>query len=291
MLNQRIDGATKLVGLLGFPVAHSISPVLHNHLFAHYGLNMAYVPLAVAPSELHQAAYAMRASGFVGANVTIPHKRQVMSFCDEVSDLSARVGAVNTLCFRDGRLRGDTTDATGFLRALVWMKHDLRGGTCLILGNGGTARSLAYSLALEKIPSTLTIAGRNREKAAALAAEISQGSGMRVSATGLGDPAFVQACAECSLCVNCTSVGMHPNPGASPLPQALLRKDMTVFDTVYNPVETMLLRQARAAGCPAQNGLRMLVYQGLASFTQWTGITVDESVIDFDDLQRMVAAH
>lgn len=195
MQTQRVSGTTGLVGLLGFPVAHSISPLLHNHLMRHYGLDMAYVPLPVAPRDLHGAIRAIRTCGFVGANVTIPHKRQTMHYCDSVSELSRRVGAVNTLVCRNGGLHGDTTDAAGFYRALAWMNHNPRGGACLLLGTGGAARSLAFSMAIDGIPRTLTIAGRNLGKARALADEIARECGRDVHAVGLDDPAMAEICA------------------------------------------------------------------------------------------------
>jgi shikimate dehydrogenase len=285
---QRIGGATRLVGLLGWPVAHSLSPCIHNHALRRCGLDLAYVPLAVRPRELHAALTGMRACGFVGANVTIPHKQQVMHCCDRLSDLSRRVGAVNTLYYEDGMLCGTTTDPEGFLRAVEHMGYRW-GGSCVVLGNGGTARTLACALALRRLPSGLTLAGRDKGRVSALAADISAASGFPVAWTTLGSPKFAQAMAEADLCVNCTSVGMHPRVKESPLRPEHLHRGMTVFDTVYNPAETLLLAQARAAGCRAQNGLRMLLYQGLASFKLWTGVDVDEGIFDLDELQAVLA--
>jgi shikimate dehydrogenase len=157
-----------------------------------------------------------------------------------------------------------------------------------VLGTGGTARTLGFALALSGNIQSLTIAGRNSEKVNSLARDIEHGCSLNVATSSLEPTALMKTLDACTLLVNCTSVGMHPNSDASPLPGSLLRKGMTVFDTIYNPQETQLIAMAKEAGCQAQNGLRMLVYQGLASFKLWTGITVDESIYDFDELQDMV---
>ncbi len=286
MKTQPIGGTTRCVGLLGRPVAHSISPRIHNHLFHVYGLPYAYVPLDVAPADLPSVVHAMRACGFLGANVTIPHKQQVIHSCDIVSPLSARIRTVNTLCFKGGLLHGTTTDPEGFLRALAWMGHDCRGGHCVLLGNGGTARTLGFALALERLPATLSLVGRSRERVRALAVEIASETGMETGHTTFDSPELDQVMARCTLCVNCTSVGMHPHEEATPLAERYLHGEMTVFDAIYNPSRTLLLQQAEQRGCAVQNGLRMLVYQGLASFRLWTGLEPEEHHIDLDELRR-----
>lgn len=289
MERQHIDGATRLIGLLGWPVAHSISPQLHNHLLARLGLPLAYIPLGVRPDSLHTVVHALRACGFAGANVTIPHKQQVVHFCDVISDLSSRTGTVNTLYFRDGLMHGTTTDPEGFLRALAWMGHDARGGNVVILGNGGTARTLGFALALRRLPASLTLVGRNSERVSGLAAEIESGSGFPVGWTLFDAPRLRDTMRSCSLCVNCTSVGMHPHTDASVLSPEFFHPGMAVVDTIYNPARTLFLRQAEQAGCAVQNGLRMLVYQGLASLALWVGHEIGEALVDLDELQGQVA--
>jgi shikimate dehydrogenase len=285
---QPITGATRLVALLGDPVAHSISPQIHNHLFRYFELPYAYIPLQVKSPDLQTAVAAIRASRFLGANVTIPHKQHIINYCDAISPLASQIGAVNTLYFKNNLLCGTTTDPEGFFRAIRWMGHDLTGGRVIILGNGGTARTLGFALALEKKIASLTIAGRNSDKVLALANEISNQTGIKVIATTLDHGHLKKALDGCTLLINCTSVGLHPNTDASPVPEDLLMKDLTVFDTIYNPSQTRLLAVAEKAGCLIQNGLRMLVYQGLASFKYWTGIDVDESAIDLRDVQKQL---
>ncbi|MBD3240745.1 MAG: quinate/shikimate dehydrogenase [Chitinivibrionales bacterium] len=289
MERQHIDGATRLIALLGWPVAHSVSPQLHNHVLARLGLPLAYVPLGVKPDSLQSAVLALRACGFAGANVTIPHKRQVVHYCDVLSELSARTGTVNTLYFRDGLMHGTTTDPQGFLRAVSWMGHDVSGGHVVILGNGGTARTLGFALALRRLPATLTLVGRNRERVSGLAAEIASTTGFAVGHALFDAPELEAVMRSCTLCVNCTNVGMHPHTGVSVLPAKHFHADMAVLDTIYNPSRTLFLQQAEQAGCTVQNGLRMLVYQGLASLALWVGHEIDEALVDMEELQGQVA--
>ena len=284
MLSPTISGATRLIGLLGDPVAHSLSPLLHNHVFAALGLPYAYVPLAVKGRDIHNALVALRAFSFVGANVTIPHKQRVVPYCDALSPVSAAMGAVNTLYFRTGLLHGTTTDPEGFYKALAWMRHDPAGGRIVILGNGGIARTLAYALALDRIPRRLTLVGRDPKKVSALASELSAATHFPAQWTTFSDAGCRERIKECTLLVNCTSVGMSPRTNETPIDPAALHDAMAVFDTVYNPAETKLLADARRAGCAAQNGMRMLLYQGLASLKIWTGIEADDSIIDINEL-------
>ena len=287
MTNEHIiRGDSRIVCLLGDPVAHSLSPQIHNHAFHTLGLPYVYIPLAVKAGGLPNVMYALRSISALGANVTLPHKQRVVHYCDVLSPLSYRLGAVNTLYFRNNLMHGTTTDPEGFLRALASTGHDARGGHIVILGNGGVARTLAAALALECIPVTLTIAGRSGERVKALASEISTAMNFPVQAFGLDDKDFGDAMARCTLLVNCTSAGMHPHTDETPFDKKYFRKGMMVFDTIYNPAETRLLAEAQAAGCKIQNGLRMLLYQGLASFTLWTGVEVSEDIFDLEALQN-----
>jgi shikimate dehydrogenase len=288
MQSPIIRGNTRLVGLLGDPVEHSLSPLIHNHAFAVMELPYAYVPLGVSARDFHTAVWALRAFSFVGANVTVPYKQKITPYCDTLSPLSAAIGAVNTIRFHDGLMHGDTTDAEGFFKALAWMGHDPANGRIVILGNGGVARTLAFALALNKIPRRLTLIGRDRGRVSALSNEISLRAGFPVEGLLFSDAQTAPDCKECSLLVNCTSVGMHPGVGRSPIDPALLHAGMTVFDTIYNPATTKLLSDARRTGCAAQNGLRMLLYQGLASLAIWTGRRVSEELFDVETLRGLI---
>jgi len=287
---QFIDGRTRLVGLLGWPVAHSLSPAIHNHAFRSLKLPFVYVPLGVPPEKLAGAVAALRTLGFAGANVTIPHKQAAAALCDELSATARLTGSVNTLCFDNGRLTGTTTDPDGFLRALAWMRHEPRGGRIVVLGNGGVARAIGFALAQERIPASLVFIGRDRQRVSRLAEEITGATGYAAGWAVCDTSDAKRALDDCTLLVNCTSVGMHPHTGRSPVPAGVLRAGMTVFDTIYNPACTTLLSDARAAGCIIQNGLRMLLYQALASFKLWTGVDAPENLFDLGELQALVEA-
>ena len=286
-----VNGATKIICLLGDPVAHSISPQIHNRAFEALGLNYVYIPFRVEPRSLHSAIHTLR-SGMSGANVTIPHKERALRFCDEISELSAAIGAVNTLYLRDGRLCGTTTDPIGFYRALKAAGHDLDGGDdVVILGSGGTARTLSSALLLDKKCKSLVIAARSVDKTEALISSIKGLSAVPVSGMKIGAPwsaEVAEALGKCSLLVNCTSVGMHPDIGGTPLDNSFFHAGMTVFDTVYNPGETRFLREASEAGCRVRNGLLMLLYQGLESFRYWTGMEAPEDIFEEAWLQSLV---
>ncbi len=290
MENVAVSGASRLIGLLGHPVGHSISPQIHNHASSRLDLPFVYIPLAVEPDNLHTALHALRALGFAGANVTIPYKQAVLRYCDVLSDLSQITGTVNTLYFRDNLLHGTTTDAQGFLKAIESMGVVIEGESVAILGNGGTARTLAAALLYEKIPEKIVIIGRKQHRVQALVDDLSRSveTDQRLYGTTFDAASLEEQIAECSLVVNCTPAGMFPHIDSTPLPAALLRGKMAVFDTIYNPVETRLLRSARKRGCKTQNGLRMLLYQALASYRYWTDTTVPESIFSLDELQRLV---
>jgi shikimate dehydrogenase len=290
MKPQVITGATRLVGLLGNPVAHSLSPVIHNHVFATLGVPLAYVPLAVAPHQLHSAVLSLRATGFAGANVTIPHKQAVVPYCDVVSSLSALTGTVNTLYFKDNVLHGTTTDWEGFSKALKKAGMDAKNGNIVIFGNGGIARTFAFALASQKIPARLTLVGRDSGRVSGLAEEIAKKTKFAVAAELFSSDKLKSVMDECSLCINCTSAGMYPNANESPLDGRFLHKGMAVFDTVYNPAKTSLCRQAEKAGCACQGGLAMLVYQALASSAYWIGREVDDGIVDMAELRALVDA-
>lgn len=284
-----ITGATRIVGLLGNPVAHSLSPLIQNHAMRTLGLPLVYIPLAVTAGDLHKVVHALRAVNAVGANVTLPHKKEAARLCEVLSPISQKLGTVNTLFFREGKLSGTTTDPEGFLRALARIGHDAHGGNVVILGNGGTARTIAGALALARIPGTITLAGRNRERVSVLAAELSAAMEYPVGALSTDDPELAEKMAACTLLVNCTSAGLKPDTAGTPLDKKHFHSGMVVFDTIYNPLTTRFLAEAEKAGCTVENGLRMLLYQAMASFTLWTGVDVREEIFSIDELQKSIS--
>lgn len=274
---MEIQGTTRLIAIIGDPVAHSLSPAMHNAAFAHYGLDFAYVPLRVPASGLEQALNAMRLFDFRGANVTLPHKQAVIPHLDEVTEISRRIGAVNTILNEGGRLIGTTTDPEGFLEGFREKGHAFAGRSVAILGNGGSARTIAFALLMQDKPKRVVLAGRDAEKSRHLAAEIADRMGLP-GESGLPVPEavplaeFASIAGDIDVIVNSTPVGMHPRPDASPLASSHLRPGQVVYDIVYVPERTRLIRDAEAKGLATVGGLGMLVHQGRAAFEVWTGI-------------------
>ena len=277
-----IDGTTKLLGVLGWPVEHSMSPVMHNAAIQAAGLNACYVPFPCPPEALGGVIASLRGMGFVGANVTIPHKQAVIEHLDGLSEESRFTGSVNTLYWEGGRLMGTTTDAPGAVLNLRQAGIELDGKKVAILGTGGAARALAFVLARGSCVGTggnqetfslpeLTLLGRDRDKAERLSQDIAEGSaaGTAVRSGLLAEFAALGSGAD--LVINCTSVGMTPHVQGCPIDPALLEPRQLVYDIVYQPRETMLLREAKRQGCRTVEGIGMLVQQGAASFRTWFG--------------------
>ena len=263
---------TRLAGIFGYPLAHSLSPAFQQAAFNHYGLDARYLAWETPPDALAAEVAKLRGGDFIGANVTIPHKQAVMALLDEVDPLAAAIGAVNTIVKRGGRLVGYNTDAHGFMRAL---KEDAAfepsGRRALLLGAGGAARAAAFALCQEGAAS-LVIANRTLERAAALAAALNA-DGASISAIATDDAALHDAALNADLIVNSTSVGMRHGgaEGQTPLAGGLIPHDAVALDMVYNPQHTPLLAAARSAGARAVGGMPMLIYQGAAAFEMWTG--------------------
>jgi len=283
-----IKGNTGLLCIIGCPVSQSKSPVLHNLLIQKLGLNLVYIPVHVPPQSLHSMIYTIRNCGFTGGNVTIPHKEHVVNYCDHVSDLSKKTGTVNTLYVKNGMLNGTTTDYAGFKRGLQLIDVELAGSKVVILGNGGTARTIATALTLENDVGSITIAGRNGDKAKALAETIRMSTGQSVIACSFADPLFKEVMQGCTLLVNTTSAGMHPDTGATPIDISFFKKQMNVVDVIYNPPKTRFLAEAESKGCTILNGLPMLFFQALESFKLWTGIEVTDNILTLDEFRKMV---
>lgn len=269
---SEIDGATQLVGVMGWPVAHSLSPAMHNAAFAALGLNWRYVPLPVHPDRVGEAVRGLHALGFAGCNVTVPHKQAVIPYMSSLSEEAEALGAANTLV-RDGDgWRGENTDVRGFLDDLAAHGVEVAGRLCLVLGAGGSARAVVWGLL--KAGARVALFNRSRERAAALVGDFrARLSGGDLSAHPLDELGrFAGSCREVGLIVNATSVGMWPHPDASPWPEgAPIPPGAAVYDLVYRPARTRLLEQAEQAGARAIGGVGMLVRQGAASLALWTG--------------------
>jgi shikimate dehydrogenase len=273
--------AATLAGVIGYPLAHSISPEFQQPAFDHLGLAVTYRAYEVPPNELPAFVARLRGGQWVGINVTIPHKQAVFQVVDEMTEEARQIGAVNTVICRDGRLLGDNTDAAGFLRALAESGFEIAGKQAVMLGAGGAAKAVAVGL-LRAGARHLAIANRTVGRAEALATTLAAHfSSERVSALPLEPGALAEPLRAAALVVNTTSVGMAhgPAPDASPLPAPLLGSHLLVYDLVYNPARTRLLAEAAAAGARTVEGLPMLVYQGAASFERWTGQPAPVSIM------------
>ncbi len=272
MKDWTVSGKTTICGVIGDPIAHTVSPAMHNAAFRALGLDYVYVPFHVREARLGDAIAGMRALDIRGLNVTIPHKVAVMKLLDRLEPLAERIGAVNTIINSDGKLTGDNTDASGFIRALREKGVAPEGKRTAIIGAGGAARAIAFALA--ECGASMVILNRIEELgwAQQLAARIALVARQPVTALELSRENLARALDSAELIINATPVGMSPHPDASPVPAGLLRRGSVVFDSVYNPPRTRLLREAGEAGAITIGGLDMLVWQGALAFEKWTGL-------------------
>jgi shikimate dehydrogenase len=272
MKTHPITGTTSLVGLIGWPVEHSLSPIMHNAAFAELELNWAYVPLPVRPEDVRQALKGLAALNFVGVNVTVPHKQAVIPYLDELSEAVRLTGAVNTIHIRDGEFFGYNTDAIGFLNSLEEANCPPQGKRVAVLGAGGAARAVVYALARSGADSVVVL-NRTAERAAFLVDDLADAfPDSALTFEAFTRQALAALDSNVDLVVNTTSVGMYPRVGASPWPADVpIPPEVTFCDLVYNPLETVFLARARAAGAATIDGVGMLVHQGAFAFEKWTG--------------------
>lgn len=266
---MRINSETELYAIIGDPVEHSVSPIMQNVAFRHLDLNCVYLAFQVKPSNLKGAIEGLKTLGIRGFNVTIPHKVSVMKYLDEVDSKAVEIGAVNTVLNRNGKLIGYNTDGAGALEALRAEGAVLDGGKVILLGAGGAAKALAF--ALSPLTHCLVILNRTESRAVLLASEIATMFDIEVTGRVLTREILIEELENTDIVINATPVGMHPKTDVTLLRRNLIRSDMTIFDLIYNPPETLLIREAKAAGAKWINGIKMLVYQGALSFQIWTG--------------------
>ena len=260
------------LGIIGFPIGHSISPVFQQAALDHCGIDATYQAREVAPEQVGQFIQGLRESGYLGINVTLPHKEVVIPHLDEVDEWATEAGAVNTIVNQDGRLTGHNTDGYGFLQGLKYGGNfEPRGRRVLLLGAGGAARGVVLALAREGVQE-IVVANRTLARAEALV-RVAQGRGVSSQAIPLEWNELSLAAVQADLIVNCTTLGMThgPDASASPLLRHQIPPTALVYDLVYNPLETALLREAAHAGAGTLGGIQMLVHQGAASFEMWTG--------------------
>ncbi len=252
-----IDQHTKLYGVVGHPIGHSLSPTMQNAAFSASGLNAIY--LAFETRDIEGCLKGVRALGLRGMSVTLPHKSAVIPLLDKVDGLAKRIGAVNTIVNDEGGLTGYNTDAVGALNTLA-KKTELSGKTCLIIGAGGAARAIGFILKENGVE--VEVANRSVERGRALA--------LSLACPFIPLDELEETAAD--LLIQTTPVGMTPGEEGCPIPEHILKKGMVVMDIIYNPLETRLLTMAKARGCLTINGLGMFIYQGAEQFRLWTGL-------------------
>lgn len=264
---------TQLVGLIGHPIKHTYSPFIHNVAFELTGLDYIYLPFNVVPVNLKSAIKGLVALGYKGFNVTIPHKVKVKEFMSKVSEEASLVGAINTVLIEDGKLFGYNTDVAGALETLYAYRKEITGNECVVIGAGGSARAVIYTLIKHFRPSRIHLVNRTEQRAETLRQFFK--TKMKFDSFTVNElipPDIKELVKSSALVVNATSVGMHPDEDDAVLTQKdIFTKDQIVFDLVYNPTQTKLLKLAQSNGARTVDGIKMLVNQAAKSFEIWTG--------------------
>ena len=271
-----VSGTTKNLGVIGWPIAHSLSPAMQAAAIRAAGLDYAYIAMPVHPETLPAAVEGLRSLGFRGFNVTIPHKSAVMGLLDEVDEDARRIGAVNTVVNENGRLLGHNTDVTGFLRGLSRQGVTVRGKRAVVLGAGGAARAVLWGLIREGAAG-IVVGVRNAAKAREALADFSADT----EVLPWDGDAFAGELASADILVNTTPLGMTPKTEEMPpVDWDCVRPEAFVYDIIYTPGCTRFLREAKAHGCRVTNGVAMLVGQGAEALSLWTGVQPDEGAME-----------
>ncbi|TRO49740.1 shikimate dehydrogenase [Candidatus Bathyarchaeota archaeon] len=264
-----MSGKTRVCGVIGDPIEHTLSPTIQNSAFNHLKLDFVFLAFQVKAIDLENAVRGMRGLGIHGLNITMPHKSTVIGCLDKVDSTVRFLGSANTILNRDGKLSGFSTDGIGALKGLIENGVVLSGKKVLLLGAGGAAKAIALTLVQEV--GELAILNRSAEKAEVLAERLGRMFNRKVVGDVLSPITIAENLQDSDILVNATSAGMKPNLGQSIVPPKWLRSDLVVMDIVYNPVETKLAKDAKVAGAKVISGVEMLIYQGAASFEIWTG--------------------
>ncbi len=268
---KSITAHTKTLCIIGHPVEHSMSPPMHNAALQELNLDYIYVAYEVHPENLENAVNGFRALDIKGINVTIPHKENIIKFLDEVDPIAKKMGAINTIKNEEGYLIAKNTDATGAKKSLLDARCTISGKNILFLGSGGVARALCYILSEDanKIVMTDVI----EERAKTVAEEISKKMSANIEGKKSSMNIIKEEINNSDILINATPIGMYPKVDDSPISKEFLREDLFVFDVIYNPLETRLMKDAADIGCETLGGLDMLVNQGVLAFEWWTGKT------------------
>ncbi len=268
--SRKIDAKTQVCAVIGNPVEHSLSPAIHNAAFEALGLDYAYVAFRV--EDIAAAIAGVRALGnFRGLSVTIPHKVSIMDHLDEIDVVARNIGSVNTVVKEGGALKGSSSDGPGALNALRDYGIEPAGRRVLVLGSGGAARAVTFTLATAQRPPEISILGVIPDELEKLVRDLKDKTPACVGGGELSDESLRKETAEAEIIIHCTPIGMHPKTDDTLVPKELLRPEHVVFDIVYTPRETRLLKEARSVGCKTIPGLEMFVNQAVVQFELWTG--------------------
>ncbi|MFX0010496.1 MAG: shikimate dehydrogenase [Candidatus Hermodarchaeota archaeon] len=263
-----INSETKILGVIGHPISHSMSPIMHNTALQDLNLNYIYLAFDIKPENLKGAVKSIGALNIKGVNITIPHKEKTIQYLDELDELSKKIEAVNCIKNENGKLIGKNTDAQGARTALMESGFKLKNKKVIIIGAGGAAKAVSYSLGEEL--EQLLIFNRTKSRAIQLAKDLAEKVNIKVTGKELKEGLLRKELQSTDLLINTTPIGMYPNINASPIPLELIHDQLFVFDIIYNPLETKMIKYAKEVGCKFLGGLEMLVNQGALAFEWWT---------------------
>lgn len=269
-ISGRIDARTQVCAVIGNPVEHSLSPAIHNAAFDSLGLNFVYVAFKV--EDIAAAIQGFRALGNLrGLSVTIPHKVSIMQHLDQIDEVARNVGSVNTVVQEDGVMKGSSSDGPGAIKALTEYGVEIAGRQVLVLGSGGAARAITFALAMSEQSPAISILSVIPDELERLVRDLKAKTSACVSGQHYDVESIRESAAKANIIINCTPVGMHPKTGETLVPGELLSPEQVVFDIVYTPRETRLLKEAQSVGCKTIPGLEMFVNQAIVQFELWTG--------------------
>ncbi|HEX8834383.1 MAG TPA: shikimate dehydrogenase [Abditibacteriaceae bacterium] len=283
--SPRISSHTRTIAIIGNPIEHSITPRVQNVALREIGADIVNVAFRVAPESLEAAVHGARALGLLGLMVTIPHKEAVLALCDRLDDSARIMGAANFLHFAPEGIVGYSTDGWAAVKSLGEEGVEVRGARIAIVGGGGAARSLALTFAREGAQKTVVL-NRTLQRAQSIVDEVRE-LGSEASAESLDDATLQRVLAETDLLVNATSVGMHPAEDETPIARELLHPGLAVYDIVYNPLETRLLREAREVGARAVDGLGMLIYTNVRAVQICAGLDISAATMRVEALEAL----
>ncbi len=263
-----ITANTKILCVIGHPIEHSMSPIMHNAAIQDLGLDYLYIAFDVPPNKLKEALKGLKTLNIKGINITLPHKENAINFIDKVDEIAQKIGAINTIKNEGGFLMGRNTDAEGANKALIDAGCEITGKNVVLIGAGGAAKAVSYSLVSDT--NKITIINRTEVRAKKLASELKSRAGLNIESKKYSKNILKEEISNADILINATPIGMFPAIDISPVSKKILHSDLFVFDLIYNPLETQLIKDSKEIGCQTLSGLDMLVNQGALAFEWWT---------------------